>query len=155
VSIDVDKEMLKKAKGYALRLFKLRPRSTAELRDKLAGKEFSPEVIEVLVQDLTARRDLDDAAFARAWVQGRITRYGRRRLDLELTQKGISGEIVQALWQDIGGDYDEEAQARGIAGRRAGITRDKEPLKREKRVMDYLARRGFSMGTITKVLKDL
>ncbi len=150
-----DMEMLVKAKGYALRLFKLRPRSIQELRDKLAGRKYPPGVVDQIVRSCTAQGLLDDGAFARVWVQGRIKRYGRRRLELELAQKGVSEEISGALWQEGCLDHDEETTARELAQRRLILYKLVDPLKKKRRVMEYLARRGFSTGTINKVLKEL
>jgi len=144
-----------KAKGYALRLFKLRPRSTQELIDKMRGKGYEAAVIEGVVNDLTAWGYIDDVAFAKAWLQGRLKRYGLRRLAIELTQKGISKEIINRVWEVAREDHDEESLVRTIALRRWNVYKGLEPLKRKKRVFDYLTRRGFSSGVINKVIRDL
>jgi regulatory protein len=147
-------EQIKKAKAYALRLFKLRPRSTAELIDKLRGKAYETEVIECVVNDLKAGY-LDDQTFAKAWMQGRLKRYGLRRISIELTRKGISKDLISSVWNDAKQDFDEESTVRAIAQRRWNVYQSVEYLKRKKRVSDYLTRRGFSPDVISKVIREL
>jgi regulatory protein len=144
-----------KAKGYALRLFKLRPRSTAELAEKMRGKGYPPDIIERVTSDMKAWGYLDDGAFTKAWLQGRLKRYGFRRIARELADKGIPKDLVQSTWEELRTDVDEEAIVREIALRRVRVYKGLHPLKRKKRMMDYLARRGFSLGMIVKVVREL
>jgi len=145
----------KKAKGYALRLFKLRPRSSVELTDKMRGKGYPPDIVERVFQDMKAWGYIDDEAFTRAWIQGRLKKYGYRRIALELGDKGIPKDLIGSTWESLKDDWDEESVIREIAVRRARVCRDVEPMKRKKRVMDYLARRGFNLSLINKVVREL
>ena len=148
-------DQYRKAKGYALRLFKLRPRSTAELAEKMRGKWYPPDIIERVISDMKAWGYLDDGAFTKAWLQGRLKRYGYRRIALELVDKGIPKELIASTWEELKQDIDEESIVREIALRRDRVYRDVEPLKRRKRLMDYLARRGFNLSLINKVIREL
>jgi len=72
----------------------LRPCSTGELKDKFKLKGYPPEVADKVMADLAACGMLDDAAFARAWMQSRLKKYGFRRVARELADKGIAKELV-------------------------------------------------------------
>ncbi len=148
-------EALRKAKGYALRLFKLRPRSEAELKAKLRDKGFTEDVSSRIIGEFKELGYIDDTVFARIWMQSRLKKYGFRRVARELTQKGILKEYIIALWEDLRGEHDEAAVARDIVERRARLYKDIPVLKRKKRIMDFLARRGFSAETINKVIREL
>jgi regulatory protein len=104
---------------------------------------------------MTAWGYLNDEAFTKAWFQGRLKRYGFRRIALELSDKGIPKDLIQSTWEGLKDDVDEETIVREIALRRARLSRDVQPLKRRKRVMDYLARRGFNLSLINKVIREL
>lgn len=153
-SLSLD-EINKKARGYALRLFKFRPRSEAELKDKLLQHGYSPEVSALVVGEFKTLGFVDDAAFARAWLQSRLKKYGYRRVSLELLRLGLAKDLIAAAWAQIRGDYDELAIARDIAGRRVRLYKGLPVVKSKKRLMDYLARRGYSAETINKVVKEL
>ena len=148
--------MLKKAKGYALRLLKLRPRSMVELSRKMAGKGYDPAVIENVVDALTKMGLMDDAAFAKAWLQYRLNRpMGFRRVERELIEKGIPRDVIRGHWDEVRDSYDELEVVRMLAKKRARQYNNIDPLKRKKRVMDYLARRGFQLDVIMKVIKEI
>lgn len=151
-----NEEVLKKAKGYALRLLKLRPRSRAELVRKMEGKGYEQPLITRVVDELVSFGLIDDAAFAKAWLQYRLGRpMGFRRVERELLDKGIPKDVIRAHWADVRENYDELELVRGLAQKRARQYNNVEPLKRRKRVMDYLARRGFQLDVIMKVIKEI
>ncbi|MDE2028476.1 MAG: regulatory protein RecX [Candidatus Omnitrophica bacterium] len=145
------------AKTAALRYLKIRPRSVAELREKLEGKGFSAEEIGVTVSDLTATGLLDDRAFTKSWINYRLARpFGFRRIILELKNKGIDPEIIDQAVAEARENVSPEAAALDLAQRRwqrvpAGV----ELLKKKKRVLDFLLRRGFEPQIAIKVLKKL
>ncbi len=151
----MDADMLKKAKGYALRLFKLRPRSCVELAEKMRGKGYEDEVISRVRADFIAMGYLDDDAFAKAWMQSRLKKYGLRRVMRELSDKGIAKDKIESLKEAGREEYDEAAVVRGIVERRLRIYNNIEPLKRKRRLMDYLLRRGFGLESVNKVLRAL
>jgi regulatory protein len=151
-----DTEVLKKAKGYALRLLKLRPRSRSELARKMAGKGYAEDVVADVLDGLTALGFLDDAAFAKAWLQYRLNKpMGFRRVERELVEKGIPRDVIRGHWDEVRGSYDELEVVRALAKKRARQYNNIDPLKRRKRVMDYLARRGFQLDVIMKVIKEI
>lgn len=152
-------ELFAKAKGSALRLLKLRPRSVKELQDRLQRKSYPAKVVDRVINELTEMELLDDAAFAKAWFQWRSTGrpVGLRRIAQELKDKGISKEVIDVLVSGAKDDFDEEAVVRAIAEKRMGQRAQKDApfLKRKKRVLDYLLRRGFSAGAVSKVVRSL
>ncbi len=152
---ETNQEVDTKALGYAHRLLKLRPRSTAEIIGKMRGKSYPEETIARIVDCLETSGHLDDEAFAKAWVQGRMKKYGFRRITLELSDKGIPKELIQSTWGCLKNDVDEESVVRAIALKRVRAYQGRHPLKRKKLVMDYLARRGFNLDVIGKVIRDL
>lgn len=85
-------KLFEAGKNKALRLLLFRPRSTAELREKLREKEVSPETIDRVVHWLKERKYLDDRAYAenvaRTLAVNRL--WGNFRIRLHLREKGIS-----------------------------------------------------------------
>ena len=151
-----DTDVLKKAKGYALRLLKLRPRSRAELGRKMAGKGYERPAIDDVLDELTRLGFIDDAAFAKAWLQYRLNKpMGFRRVERELIDKGIPKDMIRGHWDDVKASYDELETVRTLARKRARQYNNVDPLKRKKRVMDYLARRGFQLDIIMKVIREI
>ena len=148
--------MAKSAKAAAMRFLKIRPRSIGELKEKLVGKGFSLTDIQITLFDLMASGSLDDRAFTKSWINYRLARpFGFRRIIQELKDKGIDQEIIDQALIEIKGSYSAENVALELAQRRWQRLPDIDPLKKKKRVLDFLLRRGFEADIAMKVLKKL
>jgi regulatory protein len=145
---------LKKAKNRAFSLLKLRPRSVHEIRQKLHERKFAASLIEDVLAYLLEYRFLDDRAFARAWIQSRLLRpYGRRRIAMELRDKGIEKELLEEELDKAFSDVDEGALAEDLARRRFQRMKGVEPLKARQRLQNYLIRRGFDIDVIRRAVQ--
>jgi regulatory protein len=148
--------MAKNAKAAALRFLKIRPRSIAELKEKLEVKGFSSTEIEETLHDLMASGSLDDRAFTKSWINYRLARpFGFRRINQELKDKGIEKEIIEQAVAEIKSSYDPEKTVLDLAQRRWQRLPALDPQKKKKRVLDFLLRRGFEADIVIKILKYL
>lgn len=148
--------MSKSAQAAALRFLKIRPRSIAELKEKLGAKGFPAMEIETTILDLLASRLLDDRAFTKSWINYRLARpFGFRRIIQELRLKGIDQETIEQEIAEIKGSYNPEKTALELAQRRWQRLPGIDPLKKKKRVLDFLLRRGFEADIALKVLKRI
>jgi regulatory protein len=151
-------EDLKKASDYgkllgrSMEYVMIRPRSIREVRDYLWRKKADPEMAEKIIEKLLSRNYLGDAAFARSWVRARqLTKpVSKRRLTAELIQKGVANDLIQ---QALGGDdpddaYDEAEALRSIITKKRKQARYQD----EQKLMQYLARQGFSYDLIKSTL---
>jgi len=148
--------MAKNVKAAALRFLKIRPRSIGELKEKLKVKGFLRDEIEATVLDLTASGFLDDRAFTKSWIRYRLARpFGFKRIIAELKDKGIDPETIEQAITEVKGEINPESMAMDLARRRWQRLSDLDPVKKKKRVMDFLLRRGFEADVVLKVIKKL
>ena len=147
-----------KAYVAALRFLEARPRSIAEVRARLGRKDFAPEAIDAAVARLAELELLDDAAFARFWVENRQANRprGAGALRDELRRKGIDTDTAAQVLSDESLTGDESAGAwrlaRGALHKYAG-SRDRNAFTR--RMGSYLQRRGFSFEVIRPIVDQL
>lgn len=152
-------DLYRRAREKAVRLLAIRPRTTAELRGRLRRSGVTGDLMRTVINDLTAARYLDDLAFARAWVTGRMTSrlFGLRRLRWELRQKGLPPPIIEQAIRETFGEESpsdaEEQRARAVIARRLPPYRRLAPEVRARRLAGLLARRGFASTTIARVLR--
>ena len=130
---------------HRLRLFRLLsrvPRPEREARERLAAWGATPEEAEALIAEFRGMSLLDDALYARLFVEGHES-WGDDRIACELSRRGIAlQDVVSALE-----GRDEEAQARALAaGWLAGGMETR-------RIVGRLWRRGFSGRTIRSVIE--
>jgi len=107
-----------------------------------------------VVADLVGRGYVDDAAFARHWVQTRAARgYGAARLRAELRARGVPAPLIDAALTALEGD-DQLEQARAVARRRLPALRRGKPERVAARLRDHLLRRGYPASVVARVLKE-
>ncbi len=135
-------EQLEDAHEKALSFLEPRPRSTAEVRDQLHKKKFSAEIVDAVVEQLTSAGLLDDAAFAKYWVENREEFRPRagRALRYELKRKGLPEDAIRQAVAEI--DEGESAYRAGLA--KARRWRDLEHREFREKIAAFLLRRGFS-----------
>ncbi len=141
----------------AARFLEVRPRSIAEVGRRLRDAGYRPDLVEAAIARLADLGMLDDAAFARAWVESRDRAHprGERALRAELRRKGIADAIVVAALEDraeprpggaaggVEGDADAAAAAALLARRGAALLREPDPRRRRAKAYALLARNGF------------
>ena len=88
-------EQLEKYSALVYRYLGVRNRSEKEIRDYLAKKHASEDIIDRIISKLYSFNYLNDEAFARGWVRSRAHSRpkGKIALHYELRQKGISDEL--------------------------------------------------------------
>jgi|TARA_B110000116_G_scaffold269429_1_gene285377 regulatory protein len=153
-------EQLQKAKDAAYNYLSYRARSVKEVRDKLVQKEFAEEIIEQVVDDLQRQKLLNDREFARRFVEARLGRAnGSRKLAQELRRKGIETEIIDEVLGEFAATLDSEERAMGLLGKQAWRYRGLERDKAKRRMLGFLARRGYdaqmARSAVDKVWQEL
>lgn len=137
----------------ALHFLAYRARSEQEVRDRLKRGSFSPEAIDATIVRLNDWRYLDDADFARRWVESRARGKprGQRLLQQELRQKGIDAETSKQVIAEA--DLDEVSAATELARKRLSTMAGEDPVAIKRKISAYLARRGYGFDVARKALE--
>lgn len=142
-----------KAFQRAIYFISYRPRSQAEVERNLQKHEVAEALIPEVIERLKRSNLLNDADFARRWVEDRsaFRPRGAYALRAELHQKGISDEAIDLAISNV----DETQLARKAALRKARqLGRSEWPDFRSK-LCAHLSRRGFGYETATEVCKEI
>lgn len=153
----VTKADFQKALNRLLRFATLRPRSQKEILDWLKRKEISPEFFPKLLDKLSTLELLDDKKFAQWWIDQRIQfKYkSKREIQFELIHKGIDRKLVDLLVTESLGP-DKEYEMVKILLEKKSIRWAKLPrLERKKKMLEFLARKGFSWNIIRSVIDEI
>ena len=119
--------------------------STREIEQKLLRAGYRPSTVEMVIYKLQRENLLDDADFARQWVESRQHhKLGRSRIAQELRRKGISQEEAEDAMSVI----DDDGQLSGavaLAEKAAARIKPGEDMRKAaSRIAGMLARRGYS-----------
>ncbi len=136
----------------ALNFISYRPRSVAEVQRNLNKFEVPEDIIASVIERLQANGLLDDADFARRWVEDRAAfkPRGARALRMELRLKGMQDALIDVALQDID-EYQLASQAaerklRQLSGLDWDTFRNK--------LGAHLARRGFGYDIAADVCRE-
>jgi regulatory protein len=129
-----------------------RPRSANEISRQLRRHQHDNEVIQLVIDDLTAAGLIDDDAFAAFWVEQRDTFRPRSRLALqqELNQKGLERDVVSAALQG----HDEIDAARRVARKQATRYSHLPEAEWRAKLTRYLMRHGYAYDVVSEVVGE-
>jgi regulatory protein len=167
----------------ALDFLAVRPRSAWEVRDRLRRKAVPEDDIPRVIERLERAGYLDDAAFARFWIEerARSSPRGPRLLQQELRRKGVSGPVIAQELAAFEARRAEESQAQqaalneenlpmideeesadpqyvealGVARRKHRTYAKLDESTYRRRMTAFLQRRGYNYSLISRVLKAL
>jgi regulatory protein len=139
-----------------VRILALRDHSEAELARKLRGRGYQAEETALALVRLRELGYLDDLRFARRFAESALScgRYVGSRLAQELKSRGVAPELVAQVMDELCGDHPEgEILAALVARRYASYDPGSATDKEKRRMINYLAAKGFSLGAIMQELK--
>ena len=145
-----------RARQICLRLLTAAPRTRAELAAALSRRGVPGEAAEAVLGCFTDVGLIDDAAFARAWVESRHYSRGlsRRSLSAELRQHGVEAEEIREAVSTLDPEQ-EVATARRLVEQRMAGTRGQPPEARIRRAAGTLARKGYPPGLVFRLIKEV
>ncbi len=147
--------------GRALEYCLMRPHSAKEVRDYLYRKTrdtptktgelrkgVAPEITTRVFDRLSERGYIDDEKFTHYWVENRNLTKGtsRRKLIAELRAKGVNQSIIDEQLADS--DRSDKDELTKI------IIKKRNRYPDEQKLMQYLARQGFSYDDIKTALSE-
>ena len=143
------------ARLTCLQLLTAAPRTRAQLAAALRRRGVPAAAAETVLGRFADVGLIDDAMFARAWVQSRHHGRGlaRRALAAELRARGVADSDIRAAVDQLSPDT-ELATARALVARRMAATRDQPPQARARRLAGLLARKGYSPGLAFRVVRE-
>ena len=142
-----------RATSAAVAFLGYRPRSEKEVRDRLRQKGYATEAVDQAVAKVAGWGYLDDANFARLWVDGRSGSRGRRLLEQELRHKGVERETAREALDEAA--LDELGAALEAGRKRLRQIGGADPAASRRRLGAYLVRRGYGYDTVRTVLERL
>jgi regulatory protein len=130
-------------------------RSRQELADKLAKRGVPDDLATTLLDRFTEVGLVDDAAYARQWVESRHRSRGLapRALAQELRRKGVGDDDTKAALEQID-EADERIAARALVDRKIRSMRGLDHQVATRRLAGLLARKGYSSGLAFSVVRE-
>lgn len=111
-------------------------------------KGVSPEVVDRVYRRLVEKRYIDDEKFAQWWVENRNVRKGSslRKIGVELRAKGVATDIIEQVLGET--ERNDQSELQKI------IIKKRNKYEDPQKLMQYLARQGFSYDDIKSALDN-
>ena len=138
-------------KKYLLKLLGRRAHARKELLQKALRKEYPQDVIEGMLDNLEKKGYIDDADFAETYAADKykLNRWGPSKIKAHLFKKGIQRTTIEQSIKKVFRNKDlEETFIHLISKRKRHFLREENELKRKKKVISYLARKGYYSSDI-------
>lgn len=141
----------------ALRSLERRAFARFDLGRRLRRKGHPTHAVESALQHAASLGLLDDAAFARNYVQTRTARgRGPSRLVTDLLAMGVERSLIdRAVSAEWGEGTDRGQVPKALAEARAARLRGLPAPVKRRRLLAYLARRGFTGRDVTEMVGGL
>lgn len=146
-------DLFQRCLNAAFRYLSYRPRSEAELMERLKRRGFEADMVEAVLARLREQGLVDDLAFAQFWKDNRESFRPRSQwlTRLELRQKGVAKAVIDQVVADV----DDEDNAYRAAQSRAHRLPESDYQGFRHRLGEYLKRRGFGYRVITHTVERL
>lgn len=141
--------LVKRAKLRAMHLLNVMPRTEQQLREKLMQSEYPEDVIEAALKYVKSFGYINDEAYIKNFILGKMGSKSRREIQMLLKQKGLSGEYVNLLMNEAYGKESEVETIQEIMRKKRWNSEEMDRKQKEK-MYSYLVRKGFHYEDIRK-----
>ena len=141
-------------------LISLKDRTKKEVRLKLEEKFWNKNAVLKAIEKLEEFGYLNDLNYAVSYIESKT--YGKNRISYNLFQKGIDRSTVEKAYLTLDEEKEEnidDVKLKKLIDKNSrkinsSNSRDEKKLKEEQKLIQYLARQGFSLDKIFKKLKE-
>jgi len=151
-------ELRRRTFNRALKLLTVKPRSVAELRERLfQGKNVSAEVVETVIARLQQYGYLNDERFAFGYASLRVKQrpLGRRRLERDLKLKKVAKGVADEALQLVYAETPEEQLIDAAIEKRMRLRGRPKTREEAKKLFDHLLRQGFEFELVSDKVRAL
>jgi len=151
----LERDAAERAYQRALQFLAPRPRSSSEVRRRLAEYGCDPNAVSAAIERLASSGLVDDSAFAAYWIGQRQTFHprGPRALRSELYTKGVDRATIDAAI--VTDEHEQVEAARRAAERKAVSLSALSEREFERSITAFLVRRGFDYSVTRDAVRRL
>ena len=140
-----------------LRFLEHRPFAARDLSRRLVLKGHPPSAAQAALERIQGQGLVDDARFSQSYIETRSARgRGPLRLRRDLAGMGVERSVIDlALAEAFGDNRSGGPQVEALARRRAAQLKGLEPVVLRRRLLAYLARRGFAGSEVNRTVGQI
>jgi regulatory protein len=151
-------DLRRKTFERAVKLLTAKPRSVAELRERLLrGKNTNEELVETVISRLREYGYLNDERFAFSYASYKVKQrpVGRRRLERDLKLKKVESAVANEALELVYAEISEEQLIDQAIAKRLRIRGKPKNRAEAKSLFDHLLRQGFGFELVSEKVRSL
>ena len=144
-------------------LISLKDRTEKEIYKKLSEKYQNKEAVKKAVKKLKELGYLNDLDYAISYIKNK--KYGKNRISYNLSQKGLEKKTIELAYEKLESEENIDDKRleilikkneKKLAHKNSSLTKEEylKQLKEEQKLIQYLARQGFSLDKIFEKIKE-
>ena len=151
-------DLRRKTFERAVKLLAAKPRSVAELRERLLrGKNTNEEIVETVISRLREYGYLNDERFAFGYASYKVKQrpVGRRRLERDLKLKKVESAVANEALEMVYAATPEDQLIDQAIAKRLRIRGKPKNRAETKSLFDHLLRQGFEFELVSEKIRSL
>ena len=151
-------DLRRKTFERAIKLLAAKPRSVAELRERLLrGKNTDEATVETVISRLREYGYLNDERFAFGYASYKVKQrpVGRRRLERDLKFKKVDSGVANEALEMVYAETPEEQLIDQAIAKRLRIRGKPKNRAESKSLFDHLLRQGFDFELVSEKIRSL
>lgn len=144
----------KRARERMLYLLKDSDKTEQQIRKKLEAGFYPQTAIEAAVAFGKKYHYIDDERYIENFVRGNGQRLSRKEVEYKLLQKGISKELCQKCYEQMGDQGEQEEEAIERLLRKKNVNFSEITQEKRQKIYAYFMRKGFSYERIVKKVNE-
>ena len=145
---------IKKARIEAIKYVSYKIRSCKEVYQRLLKLDFDADIIRIVIESLIKDKYLDDLDYAQRYARTKIklNKISRKQLEIELSQKGISDDMISSL-QEIE-EIDEYGDIKRLLLKKYNVN-ELLDSKIKLKAMKFLFSKGYGIELIKRAIEEV
>ena len=151
-------DLRRKTFARAVKLLAAKPRSVAELRERLLrGKNTNEEIVEAVIKRLREYEYLNDERYAFSYASYKVKQrpLGRRRLERDLKFKKVDSSVADKALELVFTETPEEQLIDQAIAKRVRLRGKPKNRMEAKSLFDHLLRQGFQFELVSEKVRAL
>jgi regulatory protein len=145
-------------RSWLLSLLAKKSYTRKQLFDKCASSGYDEDSVNEILDEFEQKKWLNDAEYAAAFVRDKasLNRWGPGKIRQKLNEIGIERSFGDAaIKNNVSAEDQIEAIGSLIVKRRNQYLRESDLMKRKKKIIDYLLRKGYDSGIVFDNIDNL
>jgi len=144
------------ARQRAIRFCLRQPRTVLEIHRRLKEDRCDAATIERVMAELRGQRLVEDREVARRQARrGKKTRIGPLRVEAELAARGVADDLLDSELEPLRDPEWQRREVEALARKRLARLAGRPREERQRKVGEYLLRRGFDPQIVQEVVGHL